>query len=80
MEDDDRLLLELSRLPAVEPEAEWEARVRARCHGVLNQQADSRHRARRALAGQRLRGWAAAAALCLYFAAVLVEAVRLRLH
>lgn len=75
--DDDRLLQALARLPLLEPDMEWEARVRARCRATISRRDSRRSRAGRNLSGTRLIDWAAAATLCVYLAAVLAEAARL---
>jgi len=66
--DDDRLLEALARLPLIQPEMEWEARVRTRCRSAISKRASRR---------TGLIGLAAATALCIYFAAILAEAARL---
>ncbi|MBL8174045.1 MAG: hypothetical protein JNK48_05210 [Bryobacterales bacterium] len=77
MIDEDRLLRNLACLPQITPNIEREASVRRRCHAVI--------------AGRMSRGTpmrtvqyrtapvdiAAAAALCVYLTAMLMEALRL---
>jgi len=75
-QDDDRLLQALTSLPPVEPDTEWEARVRAHCHSVISRHASRRARARRNRSTAGLIALAATA-LCVYLAAVLAEAARL---
>ncbi len=77
-QDDDRLLQALASLPLIVPDVEWETRVRARCHSAISRRASRQARGGRdhlSVAG--LVDLAAAAALCVYLAAVLTEAVRL---
>jgi len=66
--DDDRLLEVLAGLPPVAPDPEWEDRVRQRCRSEM---------LRRSLHGRLLVDLAAAIGLCVYLAAVLIEAARL---
>jgi hypothetical protein len=80
IEDDDQLWRELSCLPSVEPEEEWEARVRTRCHAIIRKHAGSRQRRWDARIGPRLHELAAVAVLCLYFVVMLTQAARLRFH
>lgn len=75
--DDDRLLQVLARLPLIELDIEREARVRKRCHSVISRRVSRRARAGRGLSDTGLIDMAAAAALCVYLAAVLTEVVRL---
>ena len=65
---DDRLLEILGGLPPVAADPEWEDRVRRRCRGEIS---------RRSLHGRSWVDLAAAIGLCVYFAAVLIEAARL---
>ena len=76
-QDDDRLLQTLAGLPPIAPDIEWVTRVRARCHSAVSRRASQRARAGRNLFGAGLVDLAAATALCLYLAAVLIEAARL---
>jgi hypothetical protein len=75
--DGDWLLEDLSRLPMIPTELEWEARVLERCHAALGKHAAGRARARRHFLPARLLDLVAAAVLGLYFVAVLTAAVRL---
>jgi len=75
IEDDELLLRKLACLPPVEPGIEWEAQVRKRCHAVISRRAASRVRAGER--GVSLPGIAVAAALFIYLAAVVTEALRL---
>ena len=68
MAEDDLLLHALARLPGMQPDPEWEHRVRTRCHSAI-----VARNTRRAL----LFDFAAAIALCAWLAAVLVESARL---
>ncbi len=70
MMDNDWLVDALANLPRFTPDAEWQARVRARCHSEMSRRARRRRR--------RSTGTAAAAvlALCFYLAAVLRAAAR----
>jgi hypothetical protein len=77
MQDDDRLLEALAGLPPIAPDIEWETRVRARCHTAISRRASRRARAGRNLFRAKLVDLAAATALCVYLAAVLIEAARL---
>lgn len=73
---DDRLFEILASLPTVTPDAGRESLVRARCHSVMARRAIRHVRTRRdSRAG--LFDLAGAAALCIYLAAMLSEAVRL---
>jgi len=72
----DRLLQALARLPLIEPDMEWESRLRASCHSALSKRASRQVRAGRNLSGTGLIDLAAATALCVYLAAVLAEAAR----
>jgi hypothetical protein len=65
---DDRLLEILGGLPPVAADPEWEDRVRQRCRSEMSRR--SRH-------GRSWVDFAAAVGLCVYFAAVLIEAARL---
>lgn len=76
-EDNDRLPEILAALPAVTPDAGWESRVQARCHEAIARREVRRSRARRFLSAAEVVRAAAAAALGLYLAAVLWDAVRL---
>ncbi|HWF07750.1 MAG TPA: hypothetical protein VG297_04755 [Bryobacteraceae bacterium] len=76
MRDDDQVFEALASLPSIGPDSEWERRVRARCHSAIGRRVP--RRARRRLFGPKFLDLAAAAALCVYLAAVLIEAVRLR--
>jgi hypothetical protein len=75
MQNDDQLLDALARLPSIAPDSERERRVRALCHSAIVKRASRRKRRR--LFGPKFLDLAAAAALCVYFAAVLIEAARL---
>jgi hypothetical protein len=77
MQDDDRLLQALAALPPIAPDIDWETRVRARCHAAVSRRDSLRTRAGRNLFGAGLVDLTAATALCVYLAAVLIEAVRL---
>jgi len=76
-QDDDQLLQALASLPPIAPDIEWETRVRARCHSAVSRRASRRARGGRNLFGAGLVDLAAAIALCVYLAAVLIEAGRL---
>jgi hypothetical protein len=69
-EDDDLLLQDLARLPSIPRDIERESRVRARCHQAMNQ-------GRKRPVGARVAWLAAAAALCLYLAAMFSAAAQL---
>jgi hypothetical protein len=77
IQDDDRLLRALAELPPIAPDVEWEARVRARCHSAISMRVSRRARAGRDVFATKLSSVAAAAVLCVYWAAVLMEAARL---
>jgi hypothetical protein len=76
-EDDDRLVEALACLPPIQPDIEWETRVRSRCHFAISRRVSRRARAGGYPFGARLVDLAAVTALCVYLAAVLVEAARL---
>jgi Flp pilus assembly protein TadB len=73
----DSLLQALARLPLIEPGAAWETRVRERCHSAIRKQASRRARTGMHLSVTSLIDLAAAAALCVYWVAVVVAAVKL---
>jgi hypothetical protein len=66
--DNDHLMQALAGLPPVTPDPEWEDRVRQHCRSEMS---------RRSLHGRFWVDLAAAIGLCVYFAAVLIEAARL---
>jgi hypothetical protein len=74
---DDRIFEALASLPPIAPDAEWEARVRARCHSAISRRARLRERAGRTLSHAALAAISGAAVLCVYLAAMLAEVVRL---
>ena len=76
-EEDDRLLEILSALPRVTPDAQRASRVRARCHSAISRQALERARKSKRHWRSRLVDLAGAAALCIYLAVAIAEAVRL---
>ena len=75
--DDDPLLRALAELPPITPDIEREAHVRARCHSAVSMRAARRARDGRNVFAARFVSLAAAAVLCVYWAAVLIEAARL---
>ena len=76
-EDDNRLLQDLSDLPRIAPDIEWETRVRTRCHAAIARRASRRARSGTNPAGAGLLDAVAAVAICAYLAAVLIDAARL---
>jgi len=77
IQDDERLLQALAGLRPITPDIEWETRVRARCHTAVSLRASRRARALRNSFRAKLVDLAAATALCVYLAAVIIEAARL---
>jgi hypothetical protein len=68
-QDDDRMIQALANLRSFTPDAEWERRVRLRCHAKIA--------GRRTSLGMRLADAVTLAALCAYFSVVLGQAARL---
>ncbi|WP_031497118.1 hypothetical protein [Bryobacter aggregatus] len=66
---EDQVIERLANLRTVKPSADWEKRVRARCHSKMT--------LRQAPQSLRLVDCAALAVLCLYLSAVLQAASRL---
>lgn len=78
--DDDPLFKALASLPPIEPDAEWESRVRVRCHSAISRRATLRQRVERNLSNAVLAAISGAAVLCVYLAVMLAEVVRLAKH
>ena len=74
---DDRLFQALARLPLIQSDLEWEARVRARCHSAISRRAPKRARAKRNRSGPALISLAVSIALFIYWVAMLTEAAQL---
>jgi hypothetical protein len=74
---DDRLFQALARLPLIQSDLEWEARVRARCHSAISRRVSKRARAKRSRSGPAIISLAASIALFIYWAAMLTEAAHL---
>jgi hypothetical protein len=72
----DRWFEALASLPPIAPDAEWESRVRARCHSAISRRARWRKRGRN-LSNAALAAISGAALLCVYLAVMLAEVVRL---
>ena len=77
MTQGDRMLQALARLPLIQPDAEWEKRVRARCHSAITRHASRRGRAVEGVSGTGLIGPIAATVLCTYLIVMFAEAARL---
>lgn len=77
--DDDPVFEALASLPPITPDAEWESRVRARCHSAILKRRTVRQ-AGRNLSNAVLAAVSGAAALCVYLVLALAEAVRLARH
>ena len=77
-QDDDPFLRALADLPPIAPDVEWEGRVRMRCHSAISGRASRRAQAGGDPFSAKFIKLAAVAVLCVYWAAVLVEAARLR--
>lgn len=77
---DDPVFEALASLPPIAAGAEWESRVRARCHSAISRRATLRQRAGRSLSNGVLAAISCAAVLCAYLALMLAEMVRLAKH
>lgn len=77
--DDDPVFEALASLLPVAPDAEWESRVRARCHSAISGRKTLREGAGRNLS-IALAAISGAAVLCAYLAVMLAEVVRLASH
>jgi hypothetical protein len=76
----DPLFEALPTLPPIEPDAEWELRVRARCHAAISRRPASRRQAGRRAFNEVLAAISGAAVLCAYLAVMLAEVLRLAKH
>lgn len=70
----------LASLPPIAPGAEWESRVRVRCHAAISRRPTWRRRVGRNLSHGVLAAISAAAVLCAYLAVMFAEVVRLAKH
>jgi len=79
-QNDDPVLEALASLPPIAIDAEWESRVRVRCHSAISRRSTLRRRAGRNLSQGVLAAISGAAVLCAYLAVMLAEVVRLAKH
>jgi hypothetical protein len=77
--EDDPLFEALASLPSIAADAEWESRVRTRCHSVISRRRTKRQ-VRRNPSNAVLTAISGAAVLCAYLAVMLAEVVRLAKH
>jgi hypothetical protein len=77
--ENDPLFEVLASLPPIAPDAEWESRVRARCHSVISRRR-TKPQVSRNLSNAVLAAISGAAVLCAYLAVMLAEVVRLAKH
>ncbi len=75
--DDDPVLEALASLRPIEADAEWESRVRARCHSAISRRPTRRRRAGRYLSKAVLAAISGAAVLWVYLVVMVAEVVRL---
>jgi hypothetical protein len=75
--DDDPVFEALASLPPIAADAEWESRVRVRCHSAISRRPTLRRRARRKLSNAVLAAISGTALLCVYLVVMLAEVVRL---
>jgi hypothetical protein len=78
--NDDPVFEALASLPPIAPDAEWESRVRARCHSAISRRSTLRRRVGRNLFNGALAAISGSAALCAYLIVMFVEVVRLAKH
>jgi hypothetical protein len=78
--EDDPMLEALASLPPITADAEWESRVRVRCHSVLSRRPTLRWRAKRKLSNTVLSTISGVAVLWAYLVVMLAEVVRLAKH
>ena len=77
--EDDPLFEAMASLPPIAADAEWESRVRARCHSAISKRR-TKQRTGRNLSSAFLAAISGAAVLCVYLVVMLAEAVRLARH
>jgi hypothetical protein len=76
-EEDDLLLEALAHLRPIASDVKRDVHVLERCHAAIARRAFRLGKGLTGLSGRRLFDLAAAAALCLYLAAAITEAVRM---
>jgi len=78
-QEDDLLFQALAALPPVAADAKWESRVHTRCHSEIARR-DTKRLPGKNLSNALLAAISGAAVLCVYFALMLAEVVRLAKH
>ena len=78
--NDDPVFAALASLKPIAPDAEWEARVRGRCHAAIAGGHRWRRRVGRKLSNAVLAPISGTVVLCAYLVVMVAEVVRLATH